>query len=122
MRSQQISRGPERPSETSRDFQDPGPSEPGQIADLRNEIMNLKIDVGIRKELVNQAAGEINRLRQLNESLLVEKGALQFQLLQLAAPVTVTRPIPHEYRSTIESSEGQGKEPHNSGSVDNSTS
>ena len=53
---------------------------------LRDENMQLKIDVEVRKQLLNQAAGEINRQRDQIEKLLRENGGLQSQVLQLAAP------------------------------------
>ena len=118
-RSQQTSRDPVRSSETSRDFHEAESSDQGQVGKLREEIMNLKIDIGIRKELVNQAAGEINRLRQQTESLLVEKGALQFQLLQLAAPAAGSRPVHHEYRTDPANSEASEIENGNFDNVDN---
>ena len=96
------------------------PPEPDQVAKLRDENMQLRIDVEVRKQLINQAAGEITRQRERIETLLINQGALQSQLLQLGAAPTSSNST--EYRSTIESSEGQGTEQHNSGSVDNSTS
>ena len=48
--------------------------------------MQLKIDVEVRKQLLNQAAGEITRQRDQIENLLRENGGLQTRLLQLAAP------------------------------------
>ena len=53
---------------------------------LRDENMQLKIDVEVRKQLLNQAAGEITRQRDHIEELLRENGALQSRVLQLAAP------------------------------------
>ena len=51
---------------------------------LRDENMQLKIDVEVRKQLLNQAAGEINRQRDHIEKLLRENGGLQSQVLQLS--------------------------------------
>ena len=118
-RSGEISRDPERSSETSRGFHETGSASQDEITGLRNEIMNLKIDVGIRKELINQTAAEINRLRQQTESLLIEKGALQFQLLQLAPGKSAAEPVPHNYEDVPRNSEGQGTELINSELVDN---
>jgi hypothetical protein len=53
---------------------------------LRDENMQLKIDVEVRKQLLNQAAGEITRQRDHIEGLLRENGALQSRVLQLSAP------------------------------------
>jgi len=53
---------------------------------LRDENMQLKIDVEVRKQLLNQAAGEITRQRDHIEGLLRENGGLQSRVLQLAAP------------------------------------
>ena len=118
-RSRETQRDPERSSETSRGFHETGSVSQDEIAGLRNEIMNLKIDVGIRKELINQTAAEINRLRQQTESLLIEKGALQFQLLQLAPGKPAVESVPHIYEDVPERSEGQGTELVNSELVDN---
>ena len=107
--SQETSRGPEMSRET---FQDPerhretprdpsgsqGPSrgrtrgysndteQDDQDSSLRDENMQLKIDVEVRKQLLNQAAGEINRQRDQIEKLLRENGGLQSQVLQLSPP------------------------------------
>ena len=49
-----------RPHQTSRDFerqQEAGPAEAPDESKLRDENMQLKIDVEVRKQLLNQAAG-----------------------------------------------------------------
>ena len=56
---------------------------------LRDENMQLKIDVEVRKQLLNQAAGEITRQRDQIEKLLRENGGLQSQVLQLSAPPVI---------------------------------
>ena len=58
---------------------------------LREENMQLKIDVEVRKQLLNQAAGEITRQRDHIEGLLRENGALQSRVLQLSAPASQDR-------------------------------
>jgi hypothetical protein len=58
---------------------------------LRDENMQLKIDVEVRKQLLNQAAGEITRQRDHIEGLLRENGALHSRVLQLSAPTTQDR-------------------------------
>ena len=80
-RPRQTLRGFERPHETSND-------EPNSHAmqKLHDENMQLKIDVEVRKQLINQAAGEITRQRDHIEGLLRENGALQSRVLQLSAP------------------------------------
>ncbi len=80
-RPQQTSRGTERPHETSNENMDTDSQQR-----LRDENMQLKIDVEVRKQLLNQAAGEITRQRDHIEGLLRENGALQSQVLQLSAP------------------------------------
>ncbi len=45
----------------------------------------------VRKQLLNQAAGEITRQRDHIEGLLRENGALQSQVLQLSAPAKQDR-------------------------------
>jgi len=86
VRPQQTSRDTERPRETSRDE-----AEPDVAQKLRDENMQLKIDVEVRKQLLNQAAGEITRQRDHIEGLLRENGALQSRVLQLAAPADRVR-------------------------------
>jgi hypothetical protein len=85
-RSRQTSRGSERPRETSGE-------EPNSdaVQKLRDENMQLKIDVEVRKQLLNQAAGEITRQRDHIEGLLRENGALQSRVLQLAPPTNQDR-------------------------------
>ena len=58
---------------------------------LRDENMQLKIDVEVRKQLLNQAAGEITRQRDHIEGLLRENGALHSRVLQLSAPAKSER-------------------------------
>ena len=77
-RPHQTLRGSERSHETSSDETDAQQK-------LREENMQLKIDVEVRKQLLNQAAGEITRQRDHIEVLLRENGALQSQVLQLSA-------------------------------------
>ncbi len=48
--------------------------------------MRLKVDVEVRKQLLNQAAGEIGRQRGQIEALLRENGALDLRVLQLSSP------------------------------------
>ena len=110
--SQETSRGPGMSRETSQDPErlreaprDPSGSqatsrdrtraysnedEPDDRASLlRDENMQLKIDVEVRKQLLNQAVGEINRQRDQIEKLLRENGGLQSQVLQLSAPPVI---------------------------------
>ena len=76
-RSHQTSRDPQRPHETS--------AEKDTVIELREENMQLKIDVEVRKQLLNQAAGEINRQRGQIETLLRENGAQGSRILQLTS-------------------------------------
>src|SRR6202521_3757280 len=66
-RPRQTSRGSERPRETSNE-------EPNldAVQKLRDENMQFKIDVEVRKQLLNQAANEITRQRDHIEGLLRE--------------------------------------------------
>jgi hypothetical protein len=57
-----------------------------RIKELENENMQLKIDVGVRKQLLEQAKGEMERLNSLTINLARENGSLQYQIHQLAAP------------------------------------
>ena len=85
-RPQQTSRGTERPHETSSADMDTDAAQK-----LRDENMQLKIDVEVRKQLLNQAAGEIARQRDHIEGLLRENGALHSRVLQLSAPANQDR-------------------------------
>jgi hypothetical protein len=85
-RPQQTSRGTERPHETSSADMNADAAQK-----LRDENMQLKIDVEVRKQLPNQAAGEITRQRDHIEGLLRENGALHSRVLQLSAPVNHER-------------------------------
>ena len=124
--SQETLRGPEMSRETSQDPErhreaprDPsvsqgtsrdrtrsylnGAEQNDQDSSLRDENMQLKIDVEVRKQLLNQAAGEINRQRDHIEKLLRENGGLQSQVLQLSAPATpqhATLMAPHIMHDT----------------------
>ena len=80
-RPQETSRGSERPHETANeDMHSDAPQK------LRDENMHLRIDVEVRKQLLNQAAVEITRQRDHIEGLLRENGALQSRVLQLSVP------------------------------------
>jgi hypothetical protein len=85
-RPQQTSRDTERPHETSTADMDTDATQK-----LRDENMHLKIDVEVRKQLLNQAASEITRQRDHIEGLLRENGALQSRVLQLSAPASQDR-------------------------------
>ena len=85
-RPQQTSRDTERPHETASADRDTDAAQK-----LRDENMQLKIDVEVRKQLLNQAAGEITRQRDHIEGLLRENGALQSRVLQLSAPAKSER-------------------------------
>jgi hypothetical protein len=76
--SHQTLRDPQRPRGTRSDDNDID-------RELRDENMQLKIDVEVRKQLLNQAAGEIDRQRSQIETLLRENGALESRVLQLSA-------------------------------------
>ena len=99
MRPNEAARDPVTSRETSEDFTRPRQtsrdpvrsrevsSETDDIArDLREENMQLKIDVEVRRQLLNQAAGEIGRQRGQIEELLRENGALDLRVLQLSSP------------------------------------
>jgi hypothetical protein len=134
MRPDEILRDPVMSHETRRDSTRPqqtseDTARPHEISDehknsdaqqkLRDENMQLKIDVEVRKQLLNQAAGEITRQRDHIESLLRENGGLQSRVLQLSAPTNKDRPdFPQRPTERIE--EGDDiRFPHES--VDNST-
>jgi len=53
---------------------------------LEEDNLHLKIDVGVRKELINRAKEEMTRIRNMTDDLLRENGALGYQIRQLAPP------------------------------------
>ena len=88
-RPQQTSRDAERSHETSNEG-----TNSGGLQTLREENMQLKIDVEVRKQLLNQAVGEITRQRDHIEGLLRENGALHSRVLQLSAPKQDIQDLP----------------------------
>lgn len=88
IRSHETSRDPMRPRETSQSaFNETGSHEIGsRLKELENENMQLKIDLGVRKQLMERVKEEIDELRSTTNSLFRENGALQYQILQLAPP------------------------------------
>ena len=48
--------------------------------------MQLKIDVGARKQLLERAKDDMDDLRSMTDNLLRENGSLRFQLQQLPPP------------------------------------
>jgi len=82
----------ERPHETSPEAQE----NPSRIKELENENMQLKIDVGVRKQLLERVKEEIDGLRSMANNLLRENGSLQYQIRQLAAPAPKTEVEPEE--------------------------
>ena len=96
MKDGEVLRDPMMPHETPRDTERPHeiPNEDmsaDALLKLRDENMQLKIDVEVRKQLLNQAAGEIARQRDHIEGLLRENGALHSRVLQLSAPANQDR-------------------------------
>jgi hypothetical protein len=91
-KSREISRDPMRPPKVSRDLERPRETSTetqqstSRLKDLENENMQLKIDVGVRKQLLERAKEEMDDLRSMTNSLLRENGSLQYQILQLAPP------------------------------------
>jgi hypothetical protein len=97
--SHETPRDAARPHQTSRDTERPHETASTEtnsdgIQKLRDENMHLKIDVEVRKQLLNQAAGEITRQRDHIEGLLRENGALQSRVLQLSAPASDRQDLP----------------------------
>ena len=91
-KSHETPRDPMRPSKASRDLTRPHEASGGveentsRLKELENENMQLKIDVGVRKQLLERAKEEMDDLRSMANGLLRENGSLEFQLRQLAAP------------------------------------
>lgn len=85
--SQETLQDPKRPRETSAHntkHSDQSEDDSEIVRKLRDDNMQLKIDVEVRKQLLNQARDEIDRIRHHTENLLRENGELQFQVRQLS--------------------------------------
>jgi hypothetical protein len=110
-KSHETPRDPARPLKTSRDPVRPrevsseADENTNRLKELENENMQLKIDVGVRKQLLQRAKEEMDDLRSMTNGLLRENGSLEFQLRQLAAPTP----------------KREAKAPLQSANVDNST-
>ena len=100
-RPPKTSRDPVRPHEVSEETE----RDISRLKELENENMQLKIDVGVRKQLLERAKEEMDNLRSMTNGLLRENGSLEYQLRQLAAPST----------------NREAEAPSQSSSVDNST-
>jgi hypothetical protein len=98
-RSHQTPRDPQRPREISADDND-------TVRELRDNNMQLKIDVEVRKQLLNQAAGEIDRQRGQIETLLRENGALESRVLQLSSPASDHAELPPPTSHHVEAGDG----------------
>ena len=91
-KSRETPRDLKRPLETPRDLERPRETSreaeefPNRLKELENENMQLKIDVGVRKQLLERVKDEMDGLRNTTDRLLRENGALQYQILQLAPP------------------------------------
>lgn len=114
-RPHKTQRDPERPRDTSRDFGS-DTNQNGELAtrvkNLEDENLQLKIDLGVRRELISQVRGEMDRLRSTTDHLLRENGALQYQILQLGGPSALRQiPSPEEPPTSVPQQE--------KGSVDN---
>ena len=59
-----------------------------EIAKLRDENMQLKIDLEVRKQLLTKAVEQAQNQGDKIDNLLRENGALGFRLLQLEPPAT----------------------------------
>jgi hypothetical protein len=84
-RPRQASGDPMRPRETSQDSERSSlqREESEELIELRKKVMNLTIDLEVRKQLLERASTEIDRERSRSENVLRENGALQYQLRQL---------------------------------------
>jgi hypothetical protein len=81
VRPRDVSRDPATPRETLRD-----PNEIARVKELENENLQLKSDLGVRKQLLERVKDEIDGLRSMTDNLLRENGALQYQIHQLPPP------------------------------------
>lgn len=99
-RHQETSRDPARPRDTRQDptrHREASTQEAGEVnqrlsaleqenAELKTENMNLKIDIGVRKGLLDRAWAQLKEISTDASNLLRENGALQYQIRQLAPP------------------------------------
>lgn len=86
-RSHEASRDAKRPHETSQGAAGASDADlMARVKELEDDNLQLRIDVGIRKELINRASEEMRGLRKTADMLLRENGALNYQLAQLEAP------------------------------------
>ena len=81
-RPRETSRDPGRPHEASGEAQ----VKAARLIELENENMQLKIDVAVRKQLLERAKEEMGDLRSMTDNLLRENGSLKYQIIQLAEP------------------------------------
>jgi hypothetical protein len=79
-RSREASPDLERPHEVSGE----ATQDTNRIKELESENLQLKIDLGVRKQLLDRAKEEMDGLRSMANTLLRENGALQYQIHQLA--------------------------------------
>ena len=86
-RPDQTSQDPVRPTDTS----DDRGALLDRVSKLEKENLQLKIDVGVRHELIDKAQTEMNALRTELREMWTKNGALKQQLLQLAPPTTSTQ-------------------------------
>ena len=107
--SRDLSRSSRASTDRPRSYSE---SEEDRADSLRDENMQLKIDVEVRKQLLNQAAGEISRQRDHIEKLLRENGGLQSQVLQLASPLATHHAALMEPRAAHAGSNEQGTTMH----------
>ena len=82
-----------------------------RIKELENENMQLKIDVGVRKQLLERAKEEMDEMRTLSHNLLRENGTLQYQIGLLAAPPTPTREVVREQPPAVPPQSSAGEAP-----------
>jgi len=83
-RPHETSRGPGRSRETSAESGETA----SRIKELENENMQLKIDVGVRRQLLERAKEEMEGLRSMTDTLLRENGALQYQIHHQLGPAS----------------------------------
>ena len=78
-RPRQTQQDPKRSHEVSAETTE----DAERVRELEDEIMELKINLGARKHLLEIAKEEMTGLREMADGLLRENGALQYQLQQL---------------------------------------
>ena len=80
--SHEVSQDPARPRKASRDFERPSreAEESEEVEQLRRDNRDLKIDLEVRKRLLEAAAEQVKQERERSEIYLRQIGGLEYRL------------------------------------------